>query len=87
MTTPMKFDEAWLVLKHKGPVNLPTVMQKVHRAWQVVKPFLTDYERMMIGHEMAPKMGGMYSSRRGFDIECQEAESRLKKIGLLKDGT
>jgi hypothetical protein len=84
MQHTLTFKEAVRIVKHKGPVNLPTVMQKVHKAWSIVKPYLTDYEAMMVRHEMAPFLCGPRSGchRSGFDIEWSFVEERWRKIGL-----
>ena len=68
----LSFDEAWMIVKSKGPVRIPSVQRKVEAAYRVVQPHLLEWECLHLQHEMY-----MEPNRRGFDFVCKVIEDRM----------
>lgn len=72
----MTFAEAWHIVKHKGPVNLPSVQQKVTAALRVVEPHLLAFEQRVLSHARGPACRS-HKDRREHDFICKVIEDRI----------
>lgn len=70
-----EFMDAWRIVKHKGPVRLPSVEEKVYRAMKVVEPYIDWGHWFELKQEIFEL--GSKKSRGAWDGICKDIEIKL----------
>jgi hypothetical protein len=72
-----EFMDAWCIVKHKGPVMLPSVRDKVHKAMQTIRPYMEFPDWFELYHEISDHLCTNKRTRSGWDGICRDLEVRL----------
>jgi len=72
-----KFMDAWRIVKHKGPVMLPTVRGRVENAMQTLRSYLEYPDWFELNHEISDHECTNKRTRSAWDGICRDIELKL----------